>query len=203
VERPDVATLERALDRFRGTFAQVPPSVSAKRIGGRRAYELARADKPVDLAPVPVHVRHLELVSTDAETAMLKVACSSGFYVRSLAHDLGQALGIGAHLTALRRTRSGRFGLPGSVTVEALASAPAEALERVIPLADLLPDVPAVTLQPEGRERTLNGREVLVEHLAEGALPTAGFVRLLDGSGTLLAMAERRSGALHPVVVLM
>ena len=119
-DRPTREALIAALDRFRGTFAQLPPAYSAKKIGGVRAYHLARREDgaTLDLKPVMVTVAQLELLAFDGDRATLAMRVSAGFYVRSLAHDLGRALGMGATLEALRRTRAGDFGLDDAVTVE-------------------------------------------------------------------------------------
>lgn len=103
--------LDTVLERFRGTILQRPPDFSAKRSGGERAYHLARNGQPVDLPHVEVRIDRLELVSWDGREVILEVECSKGTYIRSLAHDIGQALGCGAYLGGLRRTRSGLFTL--------------------------------------------------------------------------------------------
>ena len=107
---PRFGQIEEALDKFRGTFDQQPPAFSAKKIAGRRSYRAAReqpAAAPVLPAPVAVEVTNLELIEAQADLIRVNVACSSGFYVRSLAHDLGVALGVNAHLAELRRTKAG------------------------------------------------------------------------------------------------
>jgi len=103
------AELEAALEPFRGEIDQRPPDVSAKKVDGRRAYELARKNIAVDLPPVRIHVYELTLLGSSGNEARLRVHCSGGTYMRSIAHDLGQALGCGAHLTELRRLASGEF----------------------------------------------------------------------------------------------
>ncbi len=101
---PDDAAIAAALARFRGTFDQVPPDHSAKKVGGRKAYDLARQDAAPDLAPVTVTVSRLDCTGRDADQVHLTLTVTAGFYVRALARDLGEALGCGAHLAALRRT---------------------------------------------------------------------------------------------------
>jgi tRNA pseudouridine55 synthase len=199
----DPDALSRALDRFRGEIRQVPPAVSAKRIGGQRAYELARADVAIALEPVAVTVHALRLLSCDGAEARLEVTCSAGFYVRSLAHDLGQALGTGAHLASLRRTRSGHFTLDGAVGAEMLATNFDAVRHAVRPMADLLPDLPAVLVSGEGLERLRHGRELTSAHVF-GPMPEGSSrARLLDEAGRLLAVGQSRGVFLHPVVVLM
>ena len=112
--------VREALRAFEGTFLQTPPPFSAKKIGGTPAYKLARQDKPVEIKPVEVTVRELELRGYADGLADVRLVSSSGFYVRSLAHDLGQRLGCGAHLEGLRRTRAGEFTLDDAVALEAV-----------------------------------------------------------------------------------
>ncbi len=202
----DSATLARALDQFRGRHLQTPPPVSAKRVGGRRAYDLARADQPVTLAPVTVEVFDLRLLELDGDTATLTVTCSAGFYVRALAHALGEQLGHGAHLVALRRERAGHLGLADAVPLRTVAEAPDTALPRMISMASLLPDLPVATLNEQGRLRVKHGQLVRPDDVATtsaGWPQSAERVRLVDGEGTLVGLAEPGSAALHPVVVLM
>jgi tRNA pseudouridine55 synthase len=200
----DASSLEDLLAGFRGAIQQSPPAVSAKRIAGRRAYALARSDKALTLPPVAVTVSELTLLRVDGPMAWLRVTCSAGFYVRSLAHDLGAALGAGGHLTALRRTRSGRFALEDAVGLESLTGGIASVAERVIPMAALLPDWPALIVTEEGRRRLGRGQPLAptaLIALAEAA--GSGKVRVLDDTGHLLALADWRAGALHPFLVLV
>jgi tRNA pseudouridine55 synthase len=199
------AVLE-ALQALSGAYLQAPPPYSAKRVGGKRAYDLARAARPVQPPAVPVTVRRLELVALVGDTATVDVTCSAGFYVRSLAFDLGQRLGIGGCLQALRRTRSGEFALEDAVTVGVLSAEPAAAATHVLPMERLLPRLPAVTVTAEGEKRVSHGRVVEPAHVLEGiAPPAADWVRVIGPSGALLALARpgEPAGALHPSVVLM
>ena len=205
------ATLLEALAGLVGTFDQVPPAFSARQVGGRRLYELARRGEAVARAATPVTIHALDLVSRAAETIELELRCSAGTYVRALARDLGERLGTGAHLVALRRTRSGAFDLGQAVPADDLA----RAAERVIPLSGLLPELPAVRVGEEGRRRLGHGRELGPEHVLSG-FPEAPVerVRLLDERGELLALAVPRGleggssplprhPSLHPDVVLL
>jgi tRNA pseudouridine55 synthase len=218
------------LPEFLGSFPQLPPPFSAKKVDGVRAYKKARKHEPVELKPVEVTVRELEIVTDDPHLAprashlvhrashlaprasppdptllRLRVVCSSGFYVRSLAHDIGQLLGCGAHLEALRRTRAGQFRLDEAVTLEALQTAGSGLEDRLVGLNSLLPGMPAVTLTDEGKRRALNGNTLSPAHLEgppAGPLP-GSRIRVLDAFGGLLSVAEMRAdGLLHPLLVL-
>ncbi len=199
----DPAAVEAALARFRGRQLQVPPAVSAKKVGGHRAYDLARRDQPVDLAAVEVEVTELTLVGCEGARADVRVTCSAGFYVRSLAHDLGTAMGVGAHLAGLRRERSGRFTLADSVGLDRLAARPRGVGGLVRPMADLLPDWPALALSEDEVGRVGHGQTLAVADRPAGGAQTAGRLRLIDGFGRLVALAEERAGFLHPVLVLV
>ena len=129
--------LRDLLDDFRGTYWQTPPPFSAKKVGGTRAYRLARAEKPVELKPVKVTVRDLELLSCGDGLAKLRIVCSSGFYVRSLAHEIGTRLGCGAYLQALRRTRAGEFTIAEATTLEGIESAGVGAMAYLVPMSCL------------------------------------------------------------------
>ena len=198
---PDV--VEGNLARFRGRQWQMPPAVSAKKVSGHRAYDLARRDQPVELAAVEVEVTELTLVGCAEARAQLRVTCSAGFYVRSLAHDLGRVLGVGAHLAGLRRERSGRFTLAESVGLDRLASTPATVASLVRPMADLLPDWPAITVSEADVARIGHGQALEVTTAAAPGRPSGGRVRLIDQFGHLVALAEERTGLLHPVLVLV
>jgi tRNA pseudouridine55 synthase len=192
--------LSAALASLVGSFDQVPPAFSARHVAGRRLYELARRGEAVPRAATPVTVYALHLVSRAAET-----------YVRALARDLGESLGTGAHLTALRRTRSGAFDLSHAVAGDELSGA----AKMLIPMAALLPELPAVRVGEEGRRLVGHGRElgreVVVEGFPEGPVER---VRVLDARGDLLALAVPRGftpavpglarvPVLHPDLVLL
>jgi tRNA pseudouridine55 synthase len=195
--------IDDALSSFRGSYLQAPPSYSAKKIGGRRAYDLARADVHVQPAPVPVHVSRLELVEVSENLARVRLTCSAGFYVRSLAHDLGARLGTGGCLAALRRTRSGDFDLASAVTLDALADR-STLVSRVIAMQHLLPGTPSVMLTDEGARWVGHGRAIGALQLSGRPPERAQWVRLLKSDGTLAALAEPGDapGSLHPSIVL-
>jgi len=203
-DRPTREAVEAALTGFRGVFLQTPPAFSAKKVDGRRAYDLARRDdrpSPV-LAPVPVTAHELDLTAFDGETASLSMVVSAGFYVRSLANDLGRALGMGAVLASLRRTRAGSFGLAEAVTADVLATAGREAvLGRLVPMERLLTDVPSVTL---GDDHAAQARRGMDLPAPAGLAPVPALARLLGPGGDLIGLAtpSKRAGFLHPSVVL-
>jgi tRNA pseudouridine55 synthase len=219
--RPSRDDVERALAGFRGTFEQTPPAFSAKSIDGERAYALARkslrrsgaSDSPQASAPpaarpraVTVTARQLNLAAFDGETAQLTLRVSAGFYVRALAHDLGEALGCGAVLVALRRTQSGEFGLDRSVPLADVLETPrAELGTRLVPMAAVLRELPAVVLRgPASLERLRNGVEMGPGDVLEPVLSPAPIVRLLGPDGGLVALAKpgKEPGHLHGWVVL-
>jgi tRNA pseudouridine55 synthase len=203
---PSESAIERAAAHFVGAFMQQPPPYSAKKIDGKRSYALARANRPALPAPVNVTAHAIDLVSVDGGRVTLRINCSAGFYVRSLAHDLGARLGTGAHLTALRRTRAGDFTLADAISLENIEREPATAAASVVPLAGMLPGLAAAVLTESGVKHVAHGRDVGpadVQELRDGS--RRGGVRLIDRQGRLLGIAEpgASSGLLHPSVVLM
>ena len=199
----DHGNLDKVLSDFTGTFLQLPPPFSAKRVDGRRAYEQARRGRTAEIKPVPVTVRELErLPSVEPSLVLLRLVVSSGFYVRSLAHDIGQRLGCGAHLETLRRTRSGAFALDESVGLDALVAGTLQ----VLPLNRLVGDIPAVTLSEEGLRLASHGNAIGHRHLIDRPpLETGtGRIRLLAPDGDLVAIGRLGDDALlHPQVVLV
>lgn len=203
---PSREAVEAALIPFRGPFAQVPPAYSAKSVDGERAYARARRGVSVELPAVPVVTRALELVAFDGGRATLRLVCSAGFYVRSLAHDLGIAVGAGAVLEALVRSRVGDFVSGDAVSLSVLATADRDLLAKhVVPLDRLLVELPGVPLTPEGARRARHGRDVGAGDWTTGALePPPGTVRLIGPDGQMIGLAEpsKSAGFLHPVIVL-
>jgi tRNA pseudouridine55 synthase len=203
---PTRAAVEAALSEFQGTFLQRPPAYSAKKIGGQRSYKLARlGSDPRQLAAVEVTARAVEVIAQSGADVTLRVDCSAGFYVRSLAHDLGERLGTGGHLSALRRTRVGDFALNAAMSLDAAEQDPDEAASFVIPMAQLLPGFPAVVLNAEGVLRASHGRDLRPADLERGERATEPYCRLLDRDGGLVGIGEPGStpGLLHPSIVLM
>jgi tRNA pseudouridine55 synthase len=199
----DRAAVERALEAFRGELMQTPPPVSAKKVDGVPAYKLERKNKPVELAPVPVTVFSLELTQCEGAVARLRVHCSSGTYVRAIAHELGQALGCGAHLTALRRTRAGAFTIEQARTLAELAAMAAEGRfsEAVIGAVDLLPEFPLERVDLATAALIRQGRDFRVSPFR--ARNNEQFVRAVGEDGQLVAIGQLKLPNLyHPMLVL-
>ena len=197
--------VDEALHEFRGSFLQRAPPFSAKKIAGIRAYHLARRGTPVQPTPSPVSVSRLELTDFHEDLLTLRLTCSAGFYVRSLAHDVGERLGTGACLQALRRVRNGEFSLDQAVPLDAIERDSALVLERLLPMSGLLRALPGVILTSDGVRRAARGNTVGREHVLDPAVVSATRIRLLDPDGQLIAIAEptREPGLLHPAVVVV
>ena len=200
---PSPAAVADVVRGYLGSWMQTPPAYSAKQADGVRAYEQARRGKAVELAPVPVRVEAIDVLSVDGPLVRLRLVSSAGFYVRALAQDLGERLGTGATLEGLRRLRSGAFGLGDAVTLDAVVRS--EAGPRLLPLDGLLADWPAAVLTAEGVDWVAHGRAVGPAQCASPlAAPTGRPVRLVGPDGSLLALGEPGpGGVLHPTVVLM
>jgi tRNA pseudouridine55 synthase len=199
----DAAEVEAALAKFRGEFDQVPPPVSAKKIAGKKAYELARKNEPVDLPAVRVTVHALELLGVEGCEARIRVRCSAGTYVRSIAHEAGLALGCGAHLSRLRRTQSGPFVLAQAKTLEELAAlAEAGRLEEgLVPAAELLPEMPIEIVDAITEGQIRQGRDFRVSPFR--ARGEAKHVKAVTRAGELVAIGEIvLPNIYHPVLVL-
>lgn len=213
---PEREAIAAAMAAFVGDILQTPPRFSAKKLAGRPVHRLARAGESFELAPSPVTVFRFDLEDYRPPLAAFEAECSSGTYIRSLAHDLGARLGCGAHLASLRRTASGPFDLSQAVTLEALEQAAdrGEAAGLLVPLERLLPELPAVAVRPEAEARVRNGSPLEAAHLAApwpaagpspaGGPPSAGIVRLFSATGRLLALAKPTpdGAGLHPFLVL-
>jgi tRNA pseudouridine55 synthase len=199
----DAAELERLLDQFRGEFRQTPPPVSAKKVGGRRAYDLARKSLPVELAPVSVQVFALTLLEVNGPDISLRVHCSGGTYVRSIAHDLGRAMGCGAHLLGLRRTASGEFEIGQAIAIPRLQALAAEGrlAEAIVPAAKMLPEFPCVFVDDATVTHIRNGRNFPASPFRSH--PASRYVKAVTREGALVAIGEAvLPNVYHPVVVM-
>lgn len=204
--------LEAALSPLRGEFEQVPPMYSAKKIGGKKLYELARKGEEVERKAVPVRVREFEIVA-DGNGGLIKtngdatcdvrarVVCSAGTYVRALAESFGENLRTGAHLAALRRTRAGEFGLERAASLEELPSLVEGGREFLVPLEAALPHLPSMHLTAEEARRVRHGAAVAS---GGGGWEDGAHVALLDERGALVAVGayDARAAALRPRVML-
>lgn len=201
--QPTEDTLWQHLSAFRGTFLQTPPAVSAKKIAGVPAYKLARKKMEVELKPVEVTVHSIELLGCDGADARIRVHCSGGTYLRSIAHDLGQSIGCGAFLSSLRRTRSGDFGIERAETIAQLeARGTAGTLAEVlVPAAQMLPGFPSEAVDAITAGQIRQGRDFRVSpfRVQRGA----PFVKAVDRDGMLLAIGELKlPNVYHPMMVL-
>jgi tRNA pseudouridine55 synthase len=199
----DAGELEALLDRFRGEIDQVPPPVSAKKIGGMRAYDLARQAVAIELEPVKVSIYELTVLQVDGPLVRVRAHCSGGTYMRSLAHDLGQLMGCGAHMEELRRLGSAEFEIADARTLEQLQSLANDErlIDAIVPAAKMLPGMPAVYVD-----------DVTIAHIRHGRnFPASPFrteaasrhVKAISRQDELIAIGEAVLPNLyHPVVVL-
>jgi len=186
VEDITVEEFENILQNFTGEIQQVPPPYSAIKVKGRKAYEMAREGEEVNLEPRIIQVYSLDLLEWDPPEAVIDVFCSSGTYVRSLANDLGSALGCGAHLIGLRRTKSGRFTLRDAVPLRRLQDSfqAGDWYKYLIPAAEALGDWPMVELDADQVELVRHGHRIPAEPGSKG------WVRGVSQQGDLVALLE-------------
>ncbi|MBI3242092.1 MAG: tRNA pseudouridine(55) synthase TruB, partial [Chloroflexi bacterium] len=194
--------IESALPNFRGTISQVPPAFSAVQVGGRRAYNMARHGETPNLAPRSVTIHGLDLISWQSPDLTLNITCSAGTYIRSLAHDLGRALGCGGYLTALSRTAAGGFTLEDAHELSHIESTfkAGNGATLIRPTDHALSSWPVVSLDAAGANRILHGNPVPIQNLPQGS----GLGRAYDPNGCLIAIVEAdpASGQWKPKKVL-
>ncbi len=192
--------LLEACAHFRGVIEQTPPAFSAKKIDGVPAYKLARKDRPVELKPVQVEIKELEIGEFADDRIQFRARVSSGTYLRSVAHDLGARLGCGGHLESLRRTAVAEFTLGDSHTLDRLAEAAArdEVDDLLVHPRKLLPGMPSISATEEQAARIRSGRSVNLPEMSR-----AREVKVFVGQGELIAVATRVAGTLfHAKIVL-
>jgi tRNA pseudouridine55 synthase len=179
--------IERALERFRGEIEQVPPMYSAIKHQGEALYKLARAGVEIEREPRRVTIYEIKLIGLENDLLTLEIACSKGTYVRSLAHDLGEFLGCGAHVAQLRRVGIGHVGIENAVPLERLQAlpTPAERVRLLQPVDSVLHELPDVHLTPLAAHYLKQGQTVSTQH---GFKP--GWVRLYEGDTRFLGMGE-------------
>jgi tRNA pseudouridine55 synthase len=180
--------IERAFDKFRGTFDQIPPMYSAIKVDGQRLYELARKGEEIERVPRTVTVHSLALRDFNATDIRFTVKSSKGFFVRSLALDIGRAMNSAAHLISLRRTQSGPFHLSQSVTLESIVSNPLDV--KLVSIDDAISNIPEFVVSEIQEKKVRCGGVVEVPN----GIPE--LVRVISQSGVLLALAEPKDGKL-------
>jgi tRNA pseudouridine55 synthase len=191
---------------FSGEMLQTPPIFSAKKIGGVPAHKLARAGKPVEVKPARIVIHRFHLLSLDGpspteQSARFEMQVSAGGYVRSVAHELGEMAGCGAHLATLRRTQAGVFTLAHAISLDelkSLAGTPEEIERRLPHPRTLLPEMPSVTVDEQAAGRIRNGMQVNLPDFSNAPL-----VKVFTTPTDLLAIVKRIAGTLmQPIVVL-
>jgi len=194
-----LAELRELALRFHGEMDQMPPVFSAKKIGGVPAHKLARAGKEVLVKAARITIQEFELTGLGGDTASFVMRVSAGGYVRSVAHELGGLAGCGAHLSSLRRTQAGVFGLEQAITVEELKAMSAAEVEARLPHPrSLLPEMPSVIVDEQTAGRIRNGMQVNVPEFS-----AAQMVKVFSGPRELLCVAKRVAGTLvQPIVVM-
>ncbi|MEW6487093.1 MAG: tRNA pseudouridine(55) synthase TruB [Thermodesulfobacteriota bacterium] len=188
--------IEEALARFRGAFVQIPPVYSAVKVQGVSLHRRARRGEAVEPPPRTVEIHELELVGIEGPDVLLRIACSSGTYVRSLARDLGSALGTAAALWELTRIRSGPFGLGDARSLAEVVAAGPEAWPWVLPAERMADGLPACAISAEEAREIAQGRAL--HRVPEGE---GGPIALFGPGGTLVAVARPQGGCLQPVKV--
>lgn len=217
VQALDSSAIGEALLTFLGARLQTPPVYSAKKVGGVRSYARARGGDATPPPPVEVAAHALSLAGFDASRgqADLDVHCTAGFYVRSLAHDLGRVLGVPAHLHALRRTAAGPFVERDAIDLEVVIRGGADGVATSSrPMTTLLAGMPALAADENDCRALAHGRTLTKEDarlpLDVGRVPVGGRIRILDATGVLVALAVREPGtpgdgttSFHPDIVLL
>ena len=196
--RPTRAAIEALLPQFTGSVMQVPPTYSAIKIAGERAYDLARDGEAVTLTARPVEIDSLVLVASDTDTAVFEAECGKGTYVRALARDFGRALGCYGHVTALRRTRVGPFTEADATGLAVLADAsaePADTARALMPVVNALSEITSVTVSRNDAGRLARGQSCL---LRGPGLPIEAKAVAVMSQGQLVAIGEVIHGELFP-----
>jgi tRNA pseudouridine55 synthase len=199
--RPSLEQVVLVAGRFCGRIMQTPPPFSAKKIGGVPAYKLARKKQEVELQPVEIEVKEFEILGMTEERVRFRARVSSGSYMRSIAHEMGQLLGMGAHLSALRRTAVAEFALSDARTLAEVEreSQQGQSEALLIHLRRVLPALPAVTANDDSAAKIRAGRAVNLPEMS-----SAPRVKVFYGQNQMIAIATRVAGTLfHPRVVFI
>lgn len=187
--------VEAILPRFLGPQQQIPPMYSAIKVGGQKLYELARKGETVERKPRSITIEELELLDWNGQEGSLRVVCSKGTYIRTLCHDIGQALGTGGCMSSLRRTRAGRFSLEDAVSLETIQSARDSDTHLALlrPVDDLFSAYPALTLSEGDEKRCRNGADIRKPGLKDG------LYRVYNPQGAFLMLGKAEQGILKTV----
>jgi tRNA pseudouridine55 synthase len=198
---PERGKIVEVMQSFTGSIMQRPPAYSAVKVGGVPSYQLAREGKAQPLKPRPVKIYRIDLTAFEDPLVSLTIRCSKGVYIRTLCAEAGDALGTGAHLAGLERTRSGRFSIDHAITLDTLRemARAGHAAEAMTPIDDALADFPLVPVSESESERVLHG--VQIPCPASLANISSELVRLHSPAGRLLAVARIFSGVLKPDLV--
>ena len=203
---------EGVLAKFRGEILQTPPMYSAKKVQGKKLYELARAGETIERKPIEITIHQLEILPDElriprsefrvgSSAFRIKVVCSAGTYIRTLAEDIGREIGVGAHLTELRRTRAGRFAIGDALTLDELEKLedPSTALR---PITEAVGHLRAITLAPD---RAAKAKDGLSTRVSDDGLVDREFVRILDGPAELIAIGvyDTDEKSVKPKIVLV
>jgi tRNA pseudouridine55 synthase len=183
---------------FHGEVEQMPPAFSAKKINGQPAYKLAREGKPIELQAKTIHIHEFSLENFTGHAVSFAITVSAGGYVRSVAHELGQALGCGGHLSSLRRTRAGVFTLEDAWTLERLETLGRDVAGALLHPRTLLPEMPCITADARVLGRLRNGAQVNLAEFSDAAL-----VKIFSGQRELAGIGKRIAGTLFQPVVVM
>jgi tRNA pseudouridine55 synthase len=203
--RPTDAAIEAALPAFRGAIMQVPPAYSAIKIGGERAYDLAREGQVVEIAARPARIDRFDLIARpDSDTAIFHVESGKGVYMRSLARDLARALGTVGHIAALRRLRVGPFNESHAISLDSLlgtGDTPPPSPDLLLPVTTALADIPALAVTEEEAIRLTQGQALslvdLMGRIPREADPDGGLLRAMAG-GRLLGLCRLADGWMQP-----
>jgi len=181
--------VENVLRSFLGAQNQVPPTYSAKKVGGVASHKFARRGRQIDLSPTRIEVYEFQITAWNSPLMTFRLACSAGTYVRSLAHDLGQRLGCGAHLDSLRRMQSGEFRIDRATPLAGIS------VSDLIPMESLLDSFPRIEVTGGDEMRLLHGNQIPLN-------AGAGLARIFNKQGEFIAVAALENGWVHPRVVL-
>jgi tRNA pseudouridine55 synthase len=196
----DPSRVLSVLQSLTGTIMQTPPVYSALKVGGVPSYKLARQGKASPLQPRPVTIHRIELTRYADPFITIKVLCAKGVYIRSLCADIGEALGMGAHMVNLVRSRSGRFSIEDSVFLDQLARMPAEDISRVlVGIDNSLDDMPSITVMGDDTKKILHGNRI--RQPAGASSSENCLVRIHSEEGRLLALGKIGAGDVRPELV--